>query len=253
MAARTMTNRKLSKGEVERLHFDALQEKVSELAGTVRAGAPPEPDIVVVTVAGTIGVELTSIQTPRREQESLRDRAVEIGQREYERRGHPPALVSNFWGDSPLRSQVRTNDLGMQLVALIEQHRPKTEVATVELDWEELNPVGLSGMLHHVRIARLKNLTQTHWTSPDAGYVGPEIEIVRRLLDEKESKLAGYRRGCREVWLLMVTEGVSISRTLDVEKLLAHRRVAIDRGSQQTDWGCQASLDGAWPPVARSF
>jgi hypothetical protein len=220
---RPREDREAKKKAIERLHFEAFRENIAELQGRpATAAEPPAPDFVVTTATGKVGIELTSVQTSRREQEELRGRAVRLGQEKYEQLGRPSVLVAFHWSEALLRDEnMGMEELAHELARLIESHVPASESGRENIEWRELRAVGLERLRHEVHVVRIPNV-RTAWTSPDGGYLSSELEVVTQLLGEKEAKLTGYRESCDEVWLLMVSEEMSISRTLHVEKLMEH-------------------------------
>ena len=207
-----------NKDYIEQMHFDAFRTLLSDFpGGSVQRGVPPAPDFLVTAAGEVVGIEITSISTERREQEELRLATINTGQSEYERRGGPPVLASFFWNEAPIGKQIKTRTLGTKLADLVEQNLPLNNGVT-ELGWLELKTVGLAELLDSVRIARFSDIS-THWTAPDAGYICSEHDVAQSLVTQKERKLASYRTACSKAWLLIVAEGISISRTVDCEGL----------------------------------
>jgi len=225
-----MSKNEALKQQREQAHFDVFRSLVPELAGAdfVRK-APPAPDFLVNSGPRVIGLELTTITTPRREMESLRDRAVSDAEEKYRLDGGPDVIASFHWAESGIaRKGWSTKDLASKLAALVVRHLPAYGERR-ELESVELEEAGLENVLHSVHIARFPGVP-SHWMSPDAGHMNSEQSIARRLVISKEAHLKDYRVYCSEAWLLLVAEGLSISRIVDCEELAAEDiRSAFDR------------------------
>jgi hypothetical protein len=203
-------------------HFEMFRRLLPDFStGAVRKVDPPAADFRVDTPHGPIGIELTRIiNAPRREQEKLRNAAVEAGRLEYMQRGLPVVHASFFWSKKPLPKLSESTRLGRTLADFIEARIPKSETAHLKLEWEELQAAGLGDLLHFVHIHRIPGISTLSWGSPDAEWVGSQSALVPELVAKKMKKLPEYRRSCTQVWLLLIADGEELSGMVDEAALV---------------------------------
>ena len=222
----------------ERVHVEVFRSTYRDFpAGELRAGLAEEgePDCVVTLETGEgLGVEHTQFLRDEdergsrlKEQESLQDQVVKSAQRVYQRRGGVPLDVMFHWTDCHPIVAANVNLIAENAAAVVAQYVP--EDGSVNLDyadlaaWESPRPSEISLL----RISRGEGAMRDSWKSSRGDYepfiAGSEIQ---RILDGKERKLAGYRRACSRMWLLIVAEGHAPSSYGDTNKLNGQRFVS---------------------------
>jgi hypothetical protein len=206
-----------AKDDKEWKHFEMFRRLLSDFpAGDVRKIDPPAADFLVDTPHGPLGIELARIiNAPRREQEMLRNAAVDAARLEFMQRGLPVVHASFFWSKKPLPKLSESKQLGQALADFVEAHIPRSETAHLKLEWEELRAAGLDGLLSFVHIHRIPGISTLSWGSPDAEWVGTHSALVPELVAKKMKKLPEYRRFCSEVWLLLIADGEELSGMVD--------------------------------------
>jgi hypothetical protein len=206
-----------AKDDKEWKHFEMFRRLLSNFpAGDVRKVDPPAADFRVDTPHGPLGIELARIiNAPRREQERLRNAAVEAARLEFMQRGLPIVHASFFWSKKPLPRLSKIKQLGRALADFVAAHFPRSETAHLKLEWEELRAAGLDGLLNFVHIARVPGSSVLSWGAPDAEWVGIHSALVPELVAKKMKRLPEYRRSCTEVWLLLIADGEELSGMVD--------------------------------------
>jgi hypothetical protein len=214
-------DREAAKDATEWKHFEMFRRVLADFpVGHVEKVKPPAADFRVDTSHGPLGIELARIiDSPLREEESLRRQAVEAGRIEYVRRGRPAVEAHFGWIRSP-RTGRESKHLGSLLANLVESHIPREtgQLETVQLRDAELKVAGLGDLLFFVRIIRFPGL-RTLWASSDGGWFDARSEVVHQRVAEKTQKLPEYRLSCSKVWLLLVADGEGVSGVVDKEAL----------------------------------
>jgi hypothetical protein len=172
-----------------------------------------EPDVLLKTDQGMVGVELTEFfqdfhpddgslqERLYRQREDIVGRAREL----YRTKHAPPLAVQVFWTDHPeLAKPVRTQT-SISLEALVEAFKPPAGApfGHHRVPWEAINRFGLDRIVAEVSIAPMPSGTTDWWHfSVMVWPFSPPAQIVR-YIGEKESKLESYHRVCSEVWLII--------------------------------------------------
>ncbi|WP_223643744.1 hypothetical protein [Corallococcus sp. EGB] len=212
-----------AKDETEWKHFEMFRQKLADFPmGQVQKVPPPAADFRVDTPQGALGIELARIiDGPLREQEVLREMAVEAGRLEYMRRGRPNVEVHFLWLNSPNKG-AECRPLGLRFANLVEAHIPPDtgNVESIELTWLELRSADLSRLVHSIRIIRFPNVPLM-WASSEGGWFDARADVVNGVVAQKTLKLPEYRRSCPQVWLLLVADGEGISGFVDHEDVAA--------------------------------
>lgn len=71
-----------------------------------------------------------------------------------------------------------------------------------------------------IHIFRSATLTKATCDRVEASFTPfPGAETLQRLLDQKEQRVRTYRKCCDDLWLLIVSDGRTLARTIDVEQV----------------------------------
>jgi hypothetical protein len=168
---------------------------------------PPEPDIVVVGVAASLGIELTELHPGgivlRRLESEQRGITLAAGVR-YRELGLPSLGVYVYWDEQRPITRHDREPLAAALVQFVCGNLPppgqKVEYERLGRPSEPLPP-----HINRVRIDRSFEYEQNHWVVPHAAIV-PHCtsEEVQARINAKEKRIAHYRERYSEHWLLVV-------------------------------------------------
>ncbi|GEM_PF-3221778 len=179
--------------------------------GVIRTGMPKkEPDIVVNTQVGDVGIEITEFYrekgqttTALQAQESLKEGIVERSQKIYEKDGNSPIIVSIFWSAHIKLNKKDVCSISDKLKSLIADNIPEIE-GYVKLDDAFSLPDGIAA----INIYRIKELNESDWLNWYYDFI-PDYtpERIQQIINEKNTKVSNYRDGFRSLWLLIVAVG----------------------------------------------
>jgi len=184
-----------------------------------------QPDFLVVTHQGRIGVELTEyhIEEPdggrgsrMRAQESTEGRVLRTASEQHQSKGLPPVAVHVLWNPHQPFSRRRIQELATVLTAMVQEHLPELgQEVTIHRHhsaWRSL-PQEVASL----RVDRRVNFSKNLWTSVRAEFV-PTLtpSELQKIMRDKEAKIPSYRQECRKVWLLIVARGFEPSTHVDL-------------------------------------
>lgn len=185
-----------------------------------------EPDFLVATESGVVGIEHTDFHlddgapggSPLRAQDSLRQQVVSNALRLHESRSLPSVGVLLRWSAHHKLTRRSVPRIAPVLADLVSGYMPASNrVARIEYPaggWKSL-PAEITS----VRIARFDVFTENEWDFVRSGWIAPlEPKALEAVIQKKEPKVPAYRKSCREVWLLIVAQGLhesSFSRFSD--------------------------------------
>ncbi|WP_434381536.1 hypothetical protein [Melittangium boletus] len=207
---------------MEQHHFREFCRHLSDFsADEARSGHPPAPDFLITRPSGELGIELTSLSSDRRELEERRRMAVLTGQSIYQQNGNPDVIVGIHWLGDAFPEGVSTTLIGRKIARLVESAVQSLSGDSVDLEWGELKENGLDDVFDKIRVKMAPRGVRGHWFTPDAASISISAgaDFIKKCVSKKEKKIPEYRKFCDEVWLLLVAEGTSISRTFDIESL----------------------------------
>ncbi len=193
-------------------HFRAVS---GELRGVVIRGAPgQEPDFLINSDHGVIGVELTSFSkglqskgSSARENHALHEQLMERAERQFEAtHGPTPLHVRPYFGG--LTGLSRKNlDAAAAGVAAVVSRLGSTLVSGLgaerEADWDDLAAEGLEDKMARLVVSRPPGITRADWSPGSSGYASTDLNDLDQIIRAKEQKLAAYRQAFGEVWLLI--------------------------------------------------
>src|SRR4030095_15247944 len=145
------------------------------------------PDFLVQSVDGLIGIELTRLfrksaqgHSLAREQESLRERIATEAKSRYEAVPRPPIHVSIHFNHNPALRKSDVTELAARLVELAIRLTPDIGGKSEE-EYHWLNRAYFPEQIAAVSVYRPRVLAKSVWSTPSADYVrilsGAEIQM----------------------------------------------------------------------------
>jgi len=198
----------ISKQKLELHLFDEFRRLSPELTLTrIEQPEPPAPDILADFRGSRIGIQITRhIDETEKRRESEEEGILEMARHQYQATGKPNVGVSVHWVTYEPRPRSDRRPLSEALVSVVAQNVPQLG-AWCDLDWSSL-PEPLASTVHHIRIDRLIEYSESDWRLPRAGWF-PTVQPdhIRSAIVTKEAGFDGYLRYCDAVWLLIASEG----------------------------------------------
>jgi hypothetical protein len=189
------------------------------------------PDFLVETPEGTLGIELTRIFMPGllgwstfREQEALRRRVADEAKRLYDATSLPAVHVSLFFNEQFPIAKRDVGPLSRMLADLAVRNLPEPESRREE-EYNWLNRSYFSEQLIAVSCYRYSSMETSTWSTPAAAFL-PKLSPaeLQAELDRKADKLNLYRKKCLRVWLAVCTYGEGLSSIVELsEDAIPHR------------------------------
>ena len=232
-----MRDTQIYRGE-ERSHLIRFLESLT--------GSPPgercfgdSPDLVIVTPTHRIGIEHTQLVQPTDEwgrgfpkaAESLQTRCIETAQELYEDCCADQDLyVHVHFSSHPLR-KADVPRLARRIAEIVMQFAPgEPNTETVIEAWRH-NRNAPGEIPPHVEEIWIKkpNGQDRLWGVPRGGVVASLDSVrIQAELDSKNGRVAKYRSGCDEIWLLLVADGFSPATDLRLPAEVAAERFSSD-------------------------
>lgn len=202
----------------ERRFVELLKEAYPDFpSGEIVADERQErPDVVVVSVQGSIGIEITSLHDRNlKRAESECEKTVLDACRVYEKQNLPKLHVSVHIGRENSFNRTNRNKFAATIANLVSVNVPPPgEYASVENDFND--PGRFPFEIDSIYIYQYSWPDENCWTAPSAGlYRENFVEELQRVISEKDSKLSGYEPDCIQQWLLVVAENGSPSTFFD--------------------------------------
>ena len=183
-----------------------------------------EPDFLVNTPSGMIGMELTRFyvqlgadERPRQEQENLRLKIVDTAGRVFASRESRRLHVNvQFSLDSNLHKR-DIERVGEQIAASVEA--VQIEEGNYEVIDSDLPPE-----VAHIMVVRSAALSSSYWHADDIAFT-PEAgsDQLQGIIASKEQRLRKYRSKAHTNWLIIVVDGSALSSVADwPEETLSH-------------------------------
>ena len=218
---------RLSNKERERRFVELFKSAYKGFpAGTILADENQErPDIVVATSQGKIGIEITSLHNDKlKRAESECEKAVLESRRIYERNNLPKLYVSVHIGGENSFNKKNRGKFAAAIAKLVAANVPSVVERYIELENDFNNPAQFPYEIDSIYIFRHSWTEENRWSAPSAGlYRENFVNELQSVISEKDSKLSGYARDCKEQWLLVVAENSGPSTFFDPsEKTINH-------------------------------
>jgi hypothetical protein len=194
---------------IERKQFARFQSLCKcGLEGSIIQPEPPEPDIVVSTSDGLVGVELTAIHpngAERRWQESEQKELLDLAKKDYRNRGHAPINIWVHWRRNPAILKSNRSTLAQRLCHLVaERCSPEwqyLEVADSALTEFPDLPVA------HLGFAAAASWDSADWREGAFHKVAPlGVAEVQAFLDREDPKTHRYQEAYASVWVVLLCE-----------------------------------------------
>jgi hypothetical protein len=230
---------RLIQGSIERSHLDRFRQALPDFPrGEIRANLGQQPDFLVLAPSGVVGIEHTQLfQTAggsgqeRQALESKWQRVLDLAREKYESRLGPPLHLTASFDDRRRLSEARIEAAAEDLVQVVLAAQPASDGIPSKIGGLRRRGV-LPPEMISAYIYPASGSFPIVWGLADGGWI-PEWAPadLQAHIDRKEQKLDIYRANCSAVWLLMVEDGSTISRTLDLsrETLLHQYRSRFDR------------------------
>lgn len=211
-----MSKREVAKKATERRYLDILVRGLSDFpAGEIVAGERPDFSVIG---SKKVGIEIATYNGRARPEEEHFARTVALARDHFVKAGGPTCAVSFFFRVYPRQHGLTPMTLADRISRLVSAHIPPDASGSVELDWNQLVPADLDGILDSVRIGRVDGLEKCAWTA-HAGFMEYPLPILRALIAAKEPVARRAQEIHDEAWLLVVAEGQSYSRMIDPGQL----------------------------------
>ena len=184
----------------------------------------------------SLGIEITRyIQdqgkcgSPLHELEIIQERIVKEAQEIFEQARNEQLQVSVGWISNVKPPKADRKNLARGIVQIVTRLVTQGQNCW-QPDWTQPNEAALGKHFAKVWVDSLKQ-DSSFWVCIEAGSLGYDVHRVQVVLGEKESKVAGYRKRCQEIWLVIVAEGRHISSTFfpDKDFETATFRTSFDR------------------------
>ncbi len=219
----------MDKKERERIHIERFMGANRSLpTGTIEDSE--RPDFLLHTDQGLIGIEVTRVVAEPEldgsipmEQDSLQDR-VTIGVKKYlDDLKAKPAIVSVFFADSVRITKNRVNDIARRISKLASDGIRTLEASgydSLSISDEELLPEEiLEIMIYTGSTLKSASASSPHFFHPSS----LSIDSLSANISSKESVALSPNLKCRELWLVVVMEGLRKGTTFEVDdSILSH-------------------------------
>lgn len=220
----------MKKHEEEQLALDSLRAVSGLLPGTVVRGSDP-PDFIVTDGARRISVEMTRYHqdsgprgSERARQEVLERRAMTTAQQLFQA-SHPDVdvFVSPMFRMGSLRRD-SVRDVAERIAQLVAHAIPtlpadSNHLATIRVDWDAFDRVGLGQVLIHLTVHRFLGSRAGPWQPQIAGHMSTDLASIERPMRAKEADLPSYKATVDESWLVIYVPFGHASAFFDTEVL----------------------------------
>jgi hypothetical protein len=172
---------------------------------------PPAPDIIFAKC--NLGIEITEYSLGQgkdgslpRQLESIRQRIICAAQIKYELTSKRWIQVTIMWANDQCPAKKEEKNIAQEIARLVtDQHFQNAR--GFHIDWEEFESPLLQKFIASIGVMLIgPQEGQSCWSSKSAlcpGEAAPRIQVA---LDEKESKVAEYRKYCQNLWLLIIAD-----------------------------------------------
>lgn len=172
---------------------------------------PPKPDILFPECG--LGIEITEYSLGQgkegsrpRQHETVHQRITRAAQIEYEASMNHSLQVSVLWTIFTACPTTHQEKSIAQAIARLVATNTTTRQGTGFVDWGPSNNPLLQEYGVEVKIYPIGGPAPSCWSSVVCFSFPEEALRIQTALDEKESKIAGYRQFCRDLWLLIIAD-----------------------------------------------
>lgn len=172
---------------------------------------PPAPDIVFPECG--LGIEITEYLLGQgkdgsrpRQLETVHQRIARAAQTEYEASMKHGLQVSVLWTiftECPTPQEEKSI---AQAIARLVTAKTLTRLETCFVGWEQFDDPLPQKYGVEVNIYPIGEQAPSCWSSVACFSFPKEALRIQTTLDEKESKIAGYRQFCQKLWLLIIAD-----------------------------------------------
>jgi hypothetical protein len=233
-----MLERRLSQKEKERLFLRHFMELSGPELAITAVEEREAPDFLLQLGEGLIGVEINEVfrdqegAVPMQAQEGGWHAVAQGCESGWANRRRPNIEVwLGFHGSSHVGKK-RVPAVVERVLKLVDDTLP-AEGDEVHVDSLSLPFGEFPTELRYFRISRLVPYERSYWHVDGPGTWVPQLTTgkLQEVIASKEDYVAGYRKACPEVWLLVVLHGWRGSSMMDVpaEVVGAQYRSAFDR------------------------
>jgi hypothetical protein len=190
------------------------------------------PDFLISQGSRVIGIEVIDYvrgqdgrgSTHRRNEMLLQELAIRARHESL----YPYPLVVRFLGHPPGQQlpKINTSRLALDAAETVGQFVPETLFEGVRIDSDQFKGYVLQTVVASISATRVRNARRASWSVVSAGFVSASVQEIRELVAYKDAKVPTYLQRCHEVWLLIVSDGTSISSTLDLSVDVRQQLVA---------------------------
>lgn len=219
----------------ERFYLQALRDGGADVP-VGQALEPEPPDFVLLDGERRLGIEMTVFhpapstgQHPHQEQQSLKERVVNIAEQLHHQDGGQALYVGVYFNpNNPLTKKMVQPLARLLADAVMNYPVPESMCETaVEIPWSN-RPLGVSGILIHGSVDGVDRL----W-SPDAGgwVVQVTSQQVAEVVRKKAQREPLARKQCDDLWLVIVNDDFSGAAPSEIsdEALTASYQGLFDR------------------------
>jgi hypothetical protein len=200
-----MNKSETAKRERELTYFEAFASACPAVPlGRALQPEPPEPDIVIESANGLIGVEMTELVLGgqgRRGVEGEQGMTMEYARRLYESRGYSPVHICVSWASHMMPKHRKR--IAERLCELIVQNPPDSgDPREVEQGEAAASP---AWPITRIGIARSSGYAASDWRDGDMHKVGAcTAADVRLRIAEEDHKVMRYQTAYVSRWLVLV-------------------------------------------------
>lgn len=188
-----------------------------------------EPDFLVVGEGRTVGLELTEYirgqcsdhGSPLRTQEAIRERIMARAECLFTEKSDAVLDVYAYWHPAPKKplKQVDVERIATEIARLVFERISANPSSPGTIDpWEEQDfPI----IEPYITMLTFHPLPQPRWSSGTSGFLATSPDDIQCIITKKDKRAATYRQKCAEVWLVIVSDGSSLSSMLVLDETTA--------------------------------
>jgi hypothetical protein len=180
-----------------------------------------EPDFLVPTEMGIIGIELVDYVRGQskngsvlRRDEKLRERIANEAKAEFEAKHQTPLMVQIHWYGHRHLSKADVRLLASSAAELIEKCVPPEIFDMVRVGRERLAGTPLERFVPFIHVTRVRTAEQSSWSSTESGWIEVFVEELEELISLKDAKIDAYLQNCAIPWLIIVADRGHISSSV---------------------------------------
>jgi hypothetical protein len=195
----------------------AFQERYSECPHSgLEQPEPPAPDIIFPESG--LGIEITEYSMGQgktgsrpRQFENVHQRIARAAQTAFEINCNYRLQVTILWTNFNECPVLQEEKNIIQAIVRLVVTNTTTRQGKRFIDWGPSNDPLLQKYGVEVNIYPIDGAGQSCWSSNACFCFPPEAGRIQTALDEKESKVSGYRQFCQNLWLLIIADGTFFS------------------------------------------